>query len=197
MIDKVLTNLIYTFYPRGISFFTEYEKYIATKEYKRLKQIISRFDLEHREDLSKKILGYFEKDYTLKKIQDYSLLHIEDRCLTFNVAVIEDGELYTISLLISILAPYYVIKCQKNIIDLYFSKSEIAKLEKASKEKRKVKELILVIENIVEGKLLFNKFPKSMLDRVVLDVSFQEAEVGCFSMFNAFFNILIMTENEK
>lgn len=197
MIDKVLTNLIYTFYPRKISFFREYEKYIATDEYRRLKQVVSNFDSEYKDDFSKKILRHFEKDYTLKNFQDYTMFNLEDRCLTFNITLIEDDELYTISLLISILAPYYVIKCQKNIIDLFFSKAEITELQKSNNETRKLKQLILEIETIVEEKLLFSKFPKTMLNTIVQDVSFQEAEVGHFKMFNAFFNNLIITENEK
>ncbi|WP_343617699.1 hypothetical protein [Flavobacterium sp.] len=197
MIDKVLTNLIYTLYPKKISFYRENEKYIATNEYQRLKQIISKFDSEFKEEFAGEILGYFQKDYTLKNFQDFTMFNLEDRCLTFNVTFIEDGEMYTISLLISILVPYYVIKCQKNIIDLYYTKSEIADLQQVNKETRRLKELLHEIETIVEEKMLFSKFPSSMLNIIVPNVSFQETEIGYFKMFNAFFNNLIMIDNEE
>ena len=40
MINKVLKNLIYVFYPKNISFEKEREKYFESEEYLRLIQII-------------------------------------------------------------------------------------------------------------------------------------------------------------
>jgi len=197
MIDKVLKNLIYIFYPKNISFEKEREKYFETQEYLRLDKTLKTFQLNSKELCSKNILKEFEKDYTLKNFQDFTLFEYGDKCLTFNFSIIEDRQLYTVSLLISVIAPYYAIKCQKNIIELFFSKSRIDELQEANLERRKLKEIISEIESVVESKLFYSKFPKELFNFVIEDVSFQEADFGYFTMFNAFFNNLIMTENEQ
>ncbi|UPZ14632.1 YopX family protein [Flavobacterium humidisoli] len=197
MINKVLKNLAYLLYPRNLSFDKENSRYIASDEYLRLNQIIGKFDSEIKEIFSKDILKEFENDYTLKNFTDNTLFNWGDRCMTFNVTLIEDGEMYTISLLISVIVPYYAIKCQKNMIELFFSESRISELQEANLERRKLKEIIFEIESIIEKKLLYSKFPKELYNFVIEDVSFQEADFGYFKMFNAFFNNLIMTENEE
>jgi hypothetical protein len=197
MIDKVLKNLVYLLYPRNLSFDKENSRYIASDEYLRLNQIIGKFDSEIKEIFSKDILKELENDYTLKNFTDNTLFNWGDRCMTFNVTLIEDGEMYTISLLISVIVPYYAIKCQKNMIELFFSESRISELQEANLERRKLKEIISEIESIIEKKLLYSKFPKELYNFVIEDVSFQEADFGYFKMFNAFFNNLIMTENEE
>jgi hypothetical protein len=158
MIDKVLKNLVYIFYPKNICAYTEKDKYFATAEYKRLKDIIVEFDSEKSKILRSEIVNLFEGDYTLKGFEDFSLFEWEDRCLTFNLTIILNEELYTISLYVSILIPYYVISCQKNIIDLWFSKEQISDLQKNNIETRQINDLVLDIESIVENKLLYIKF---------------------------------------
>ncbi|WP_369013063.1 hypothetical protein [Flavobacterium anhuiense] len=197
MIDKVLKNLAYLLYPRNLSFDKENSKYIASEQYLRLNQIIREFDSEIKEIFSKDILKEFENDYTLKNFTDNTLFNWGDRCMTFNLTLIEDGEMYTISLLISVIVPYYAIKCQKNMIELFFSESKISELQKANLERRKIQEIISEIETIVEKKTLYSKFPKELYNFVIEDISFQEAGFGYFKMFNAFFNNLIMAENEE
>lgn len=88
MIDKVLKNLVYIFYPRKISFEKEREKYFASEEYLTLNQLIKTFQSESKEICSKNILQNFERDYTLKKFQDCTLFEYGDNCLTFNVSLI-------------------------------------------------------------------------------------------------------------
>lgn len=198
MINKILKNLVYLFYPQNICAYTERDKYFMTEEYKRLNQIITEFDSENGQALRATMLKEFKTDYTLKDFVDSSLFDWKDRCITFNLTIIEDDELYTISLYMSVLIPYYMIKCQKNMIELFFSKSKIAELQKDNKETRKISDLILDIETIVEDKLLYKKFPKEMLNIVLQDVSFQDAGFGHFSMVNAFFNNnVIREENEN
>lgn len=198
MIDKVLKNLVYLFYPKNVCAYTEKDKYFATAEYKRLKDIIVEFDSEKSKTLRNAIVHLFEEDYTLKGFEDFSLFEWEDRCLTFNLTIILNEELYTISLYVSILIPYYVISCQKNIIDLWFSKEQISDLQKNNTETRQISDLVLDIESIVEDKLLYIKFPEEMLDTIIEDVSFQDSRFGHFKMFNAFFNNnIIVRENEK
>lgn len=196
MIENVLKNLVYLYYPKNISFYNENSKYLESEEYCRLNQLIVKFESEHKDFFSKSILEGFLDDYTLKDFRDNTLFSWGDRCLTFNVAVIENGELYNISLLISVVVPYYAIKRTKNKIELLYSKSEIDEMILMNKENRKLSDIIKTIENIVENKLLYSKFPSKMLNLVVDDISFQEAGFGHFNFFNAFFNNLIITTNE-
>jgi hypothetical protein len=165
MINEVLKNLIYIFYPKNISYEKEREKYFESQENIRLNQTLKAFQSDSKELYSKNILREFENDYTLKKFQDFTLFEYGDKCLTFNFSIIENRQLYTISLLISVIAPYYAIKCQKNIIELFFSESRIDELEGANLERRTLDEIISEIEFIVEKKLLYSKcqFPRSGL----------------------------------
>ena len=192
MIDTVLQNLARLFYPKNVCFTTQHSEYIESDEYNRIKQLTTDFATGHWPDLSQKVRYIFENDYTLKNFRDLTNFDWGDRCATFNLNVIDDRELYTFSLLLSIVAPYYVINCQKNEIELFFSASEIDYLQKSNEETRKITDLISEIENIVEDKLHYCKFPENMLNFVIEDVSFQDAGFGNFTMFNAFFNNIII-----
>lgn len=80
MIDEVLKNLIYIFYPKNISFEKEREKYFESQEYVRLNQILKTFQSDSKELCSKNILKEFEKDYTLKNFQDFTLFEYDYKC---------------------------------------------------------------------------------------------------------------------
>jgi hypothetical protein len=195
MIDKVLKNLVYFFYPKNICAFREKDKYFISEEYRRLNQIITDFDTEYGKFFRANILKEFENEKTLKDFRDFSLFNIGDRCMTFNMNVIENRELYTISLFVSVIVPYYVINVQKNIIELLFSDSEISQLEGKNTETRKINELVADIETVIEDKFLYKKFPNKLLNSIVDDLSFQDSEFGYFTMFNAFFNNVRINEN--
>ncbi|MHC0447622.1 hypothetical protein ACWA1F_19585 [Flavobacterium sp. 3-218] len=197
MIDKVLKNLIYLIYPRNICAYKEKNKYFNSEEYKRLNQIINEFDNEEGKVFRNSILKKFENDKTLQKITDFTLFSIGDRCMTFNVTVLEKRELYTISLFLSVILPYYVVEVKKNKIELYFSESEITNLENDNTEERSMQDLVLEIETVIEDEFLFKKFPNELINYVVDDISFQDSEFGYFTMYNAFFNNVIIKKNES
>lgn len=197
MTDNSLTDLVYSLYPRNICAYTEKDKYFISEEYRRLNQIVTDFDTEDGKVLRKTILEKFEKDRTLKNFTDFSLFNLGDRCMTFNVSIIAGRELYTISLFVSVIVPYYVINVQKNMIELFFSESEITNLESENIETRMINELVLEIETIIEDNFLYRKFPDKLLNFVFDDISFQDSEFGYFTMYNAFFNNVIIKENEK
>ena len=189
MIRKVLKNIAYMYYPKNICSWTEKEKYFASEEYKRLRSIMDSFDTNESQELRKALTNEFEKDPTLKDFEDLSKLdHWEDRCLTFFLNVIENGELKSINLYISILVPYYVIQTITHKKQMVIPQSKIDELEKNSSETRNIDELVLEVEKIVENKLSYQKFPKELLSVVIEDISFQDSYHGEFTMFNAFFN---------
>lgn len=119
---------------------------------------------------------------------------MQDRCYTFFLNIIEGGELCSIALHLSILIPYYVIETTIHTKQMIISKSRIEELEKENLDSRKIETLALEVENIVEKKLLYSKFPKKILNNKIEDISFQDSYLGEFKMFNAFFNNQIYSE---
>jgi hypothetical protein len=188
MIKNVLTSLVYLFYPRKICSRTQEDKYYNSDEHNRLIDIIKHFYSIENQNNNTELLEEFEKDCTLKNFRIVSLMDWQDRAITYNLFIIEDDELYTVSLYLSILVPYYVIKVQKNKIKLLFSNFEIAQMKNNNLESRKIRDLIIDIASIVESKTLYQKFPEELMNIIIEDVSFQEIGIGKFNMFNAFFN---------
>lgn len=188
MIQKVLENIAYLFYPKNICSWTEKEKYFASEEYNRLRLIIDSFDSEENQKLRKVLTDEFGKDVTLKDFQDFSRLDYEDRCLTFFWTLVEDGKVKSISLSISILIPYYIVQTLTHEHQMLISPQQIEELEKNNSETKKIGELVLEVEKIVENKLSYQKFPKELTHLVIKDIAFQDFYQGEFKMFNAFFN---------
>ncbi|WP_433835332.1 hypothetical protein [Flavobacterium anhuiense] len=188
MISEVLKNLAYLYYPKNICPWTQKDLYIETVEYKRLKVLIEHFDSDGNQEVRNNIKTEFDKDSVLKDFQDFSRLDNEDRCCTFFLNVIEGGELCSIILYMSILVPYYVIGIIIHKNQMIIPRSRIEELEKENLDPRKIKDLVLEVENIVEKKFLYSKFPKEILNDKFEDISFQDSYIGEFKMFNAFFN---------
>lgn len=188
MINEVLTNLAYLFYPREICPWNEHEKYSQSQEYKRLKSTIDFFYSDKNQKTRNIIKKNFELDLTFKDFEDHSRRDSQDRCFTFFLNVIEDGELHSITLYLSILSPYYVIRHLEHKNNPFFSKSRIEELGNENKDTRKIKDLILDLESIVEKKILYTKFPQEIMYTIIKDVSFQDIYLGYFKMFNVFFN---------
>lgn len=188
MITEVLKNLAYLYYPKNICPWNQKELYLETVEYKRLEKVIGLFNDDENQKLRNKIKTEFDKDLVLKDFQDFSRLDWQDRCYTFFLNIVEEGELCSITLHLSILVPYYVIDIIIHKEQMIVPRSKIEELEKENIDSRKIKDLVLEIENIVEKKLLYSKFPKEILNDKFEDISFQDSYLGEFKMFNAFFN---------
>ncbi|EJG03106.1 hypothetical protein [Flavobacterium sp. F52] len=188
MVSKILKKIAYLYYPKNICPWTQKELYFETIEYKRLKSLIKYFDSNGNEEIRKSIKEEFNKDSVLKDFEDFSRLDWEDRCYTFFLNVIEGGELCSITLYLSFLVPYYIIDTMIHKNQMIIPKSRIEELEKENLDPRKIKDLVLEVENIVEKKLLYSKFPREILNNKFDDISFQDSYIGEFKMFNAFFN---------
>lgn len=188
MIHEVLVNLAYLFYPKNICPWDENEKYLQTFEYKRLQATIDFFDSDENKKLRSNIKAEFEEDVILKDFEDFSRLDYQDRCFKFFLNVFENKELHSITLYLSILSPYYVIVTMKHSPSPFFSQTRINELERENTDNRKLKDLILDIEMIVENKLLYKKFPDSIINTIIDDIGFQGINLGHFKMYNAFFN---------
>lgn len=188
MITEVLKNLAYLYYPKNICPWNQKEQYLETVEYKRLEQVIDLFSSDENQKLRNAIKAEFDKDLVFKDFQDFSRLDWQDRCYTFLLSIVEGGELCSITLYLSVLVPYYVIDIIIHKEQMIIPRSKIEELEKENVDPRKIKDLVLEIEDIVEKKLLYSKFPKEILNHKFEDISFQDSYLGEFKMFNAFFN---------
>ena len=199
MIGKILMNLAYLYYPKNICPWTQKELYLETMEYERLKALIEYFDSEENQKLRNSIRVEFDKDLVLRGFEDFSRLDWEDRCYTFFLNIVEGGELCSITLYLSILIPYYVIETKIHTKQILLSKSRLEELEKENLDSRKIKELVLDIEDITEKKFLYSKFPKEILNEKFDNISFQDSYLGEFKMFNAFFNnqVIYLDENDN
>lgn len=189
MIENVLTNYVYLYYPKNVCPWDNKEKYLNTLEYKRLQSTIDYFDSGESQKIRNKVKKEFQDDLILKDFEDFSILDSnQDRCYTFFLNIFEGGEAYSISLYLSFLIPYYTIRKQWHPAEPFYSKARIEELEREKLDKRKIDELVLDVESIVEGKLFYTKFPQLLVDNKILDVSFGDIYLGNFTMFNAFFN---------
>jgi len=189
MIYEVLTNFAYMFYPKNVCPWDERDKYLGTIEYKRLRGLIESFDSEEGLKIRDNIRKQFDDDTILKEFQDFSILDSsEDRCFTFFLNVFEGGELLSIALYISFLVPYYVIRRGWHHAEPWFTKERIKELESQNFDNRKIGDLILDIEKIVEDKLSYNKFPETLMYSIINDIGFQGISLGHFNMYNVFFN---------
>ena len=189
MINKVLKNLAYMLYPKNVCPWDERDKYVETIEYKRLRKLIDSFDSEENIKIRNNIRKEFDNDAILKEFQDFSILDSsEDRCFTFFLNVFEGGTLLSITLYISFLVPYYVIRKGCHQAEPWFTKERIKELESENLDNRKIEDLILDIEKIVEEKLFYRKFPENLMHDIINDIGFQGVSLGHFKMYNAFFN---------
>lgn len=188
MITEVLTNLAYLYYPKNICPLNQKALYLESVEYKRLEKVIDLFNSDENQKIRSTIMAEFDKDLVLKDFQDFSRLDLQDRCYIFFLNIVEGGELCSIALHLSILIPYYVIETTIHTKQMIISKSRIEELERENLDSRKIEALALEVENIVEKKLLYSKFPKKIWNDKMEDISFQDSYLGEFKMFNAFFN---------
>ncbi|WP_264536016.1 hypothetical protein [Flavobacterium sp. N1736] len=197
MIHEVLLNLAYLFYPKNICPWDQNQLYLQTQEHKRLQSTIDFFNSDENKKLRDDIKIEFEEDLILKDFEDFSRLDSQDRCFKFFLNIFEGGKLHSITLYLSVICPYYVIVQMQHPPEPFFSKSIIEKLEQENTDIRKMKDLILDIETIVESKLSYKKFPEKMLNVIIPDISFQGIYLGYFKMYNAFFNNENINENNN
>jgi hypothetical protein len=188
MITEVLKNLAYLYYPKNICPRNQKALYLESVEYKRLEKVINLFNSDENQKIRSTIMAEFDKDLVLKDFQDFSRLDLQDRCYTFFLNIVEGGELCSIALHLSILIPYYVIETTIHTKQMIISKSRIEELERENLDSRKIEALVLEVENIVEKKLLYSKFPEKIWNDKIENISFQDSYLGEFKMFNAFFN---------
>ncbi len=189
MIENQLKNIAYLFYPKDICNINEKEKYIFSDEFKRLSFVLNSFYLINSNLIPKdKLMSCFQLNSLTKEIQDKSILNI-DRCLTFEIEIIEnDNKLVKICLYVSLIVPYYSVYVLENEISLTPYKWLTIPKRNKILEKNKYDAYIQIISSIVEEVTMFNKFPEQLGKIILPEISYQDITKGNFTLFNAFFN---------
>jgi len=188
MIETILKNIAYTYYPKEIDAMTEKEDYVMTVEFNRLLDTIN--DIQKNEGFQKSydslIIG-FNSHNSVKNIKDVSVLDWLDRCISFELDIVQGNELIKICLNISLIVPYYIVYLLKNDIEVNPYKWLTLPKRDRELEASEYGELITQISSIVEKNTHYNKFPESIGKIILPDISFGEVVFGDFSLYNAFF----------
>lgn len=188
MLENILTNIAYSYYPKNICSFNEKDKYKNSLEFKKLQHILNSFYDDAKNLHALKLLEKeFSKNIKIHKIQDRTSLSF-DRCLSYELEIIEnDNVLVRICLNISLIVPYYVIYILENKINIDPYKWLTLPIRNKKMEMNTYSSHINSISLIVEKKLNINLFPEKFLHIIIPDLSFQENSFNEFTYFNAFF----------
>lgn len=184
MLD-IYKNLIYSFYPKNICSFKDSETYINTKEYLLLRKTIDYFEKQNTNENILSILKLKINDF---EINDKSLLSWNDRCLTYEINIIENSTLYRIVINLSLIIPFYLIQIFQNKIN----KKNLQWLDYPKiTNSDKFQNITEKIASVIEKDLGFYKFNNNYTDKIISNISFEDITFGQFTYFNAFF------KNEK
>jgi len=187
MIETILKNIAYSYYPKGLCSANDYEEYMQSKEFKSLSRVIDQqlSDINFKNSRLE-LLQQFRKHKDLKDISDVTR-EPHDRCLTFEIEIVELNKLIKVCINVSLLIPYYFIYVLKNDIDIE-SGCKWLNLPKRDKEsEEKYIELIKLLQYITEGQMQFNLFPESLVDVIIPEINYVDIELGKFTLYNAFF----------
>ena len=187
MLEEILKNIAYSYYPKGKCAITEKEYYVASIEYKNLSDTLS--DLQTNSNFEKTynlLVSEFKKNEKINNIKDVSLLDWQDRCLSFELDIFDGDRLIKICLNISLLIPYYAIYALNNKIQEEPYRW-ITAPQRDNLSESEVNEEINLISLITKRITKFCLFPEYLAKTVIQDLSFGEVELGNFTFYNAFF----------
>jgi hypothetical protein len=187
MIEKILKNIAYIYYPLRLCSLKEYDQYTQSDEFKILSGTINRQLLDKDyQNLRKQLLNEFKKNESIQSISDVTL-EGHDRCLTFQIEIIESNSLIKICLNVSLLIPYYFIYVLKNDIELEPTYRWLNHPKRNRESEVKFDEELKLLEDIIKEKINFNKFPEYLIQMTIPEITYVDIELGKFTYFNAFF----------
>lgn len=188
MIEEVLKKIAYNYYPKGICAINDKDNYLKSYQYRNLSQTLEDFTINdiHQNSYST-LLNEFKKHNLINEIEDVSLSSWQDRCLSFELDIVDGNELIKICLNISLIIPYYVVYLLKNEITTNPYKWITIPTRNKEAELTEYREIIEVIKSIVEETIRFNKFPEDIAKNIIPDINFNDINLGAFNYYNAFF----------
>ena len=182
MIINCLKNIIYCYYPKGINNITEKEKYLNSKEFINLSNLLNSINVE---TFTNKLETEIKKNIFFKNIQNRTSLSF-DRCITFELEIIKNDKLIRFVIELSVLFPYYYIYITENIIQnkpymwmsLPIRNNEL---------ERKYQSEINMLKIIIEDETGYFPIFENIKDVKINDLYFQDVEPENFTIYNAFF----------
>lgn len=187
MVEKILKNIFYTYYPRGIDNNQNKEAYLNSKEYKKLSETITCFNNYKDSIFYKNILIKINNLGFQNNISDSTLISWEDRCITLEIDFLNKNILSKICINKSLLIPFYTIYLLENEIETNPYRWKTIPKRNRVVENSSFKEIINSLSSIIEKEIGFFKMQDSLLEIVIRDINFNDIEFGSFNFFNAFF----------
>lgn len=183
MIVQVFTNIAYGYYPRKIDNYLEKDNYQNSLEYKKLSKVLIGNNQYSEQEEIKFFKNELSKRFNV--INDSTLLHWEDRCITYQIPIVIHNCLTIINIHISFLIPYYIIYITDCILK---SQDNFGHMKRnISKEENQHNDDIKFIDDKLNRILKYHRFEESLLNYVIPDISFRDIRFGKFTIYNAFF----------
>ena len=188
MIELILKNIAYLYYPKGVCNIEQKDIYQNSVEYNRLLFLCDNF-LKHKDctfDYNI-LLKEFKKNSKLENIRDVTLAHWQDRAISLEVDYIIDDKLNKLCINLSMIIPFFNIYVLENQIELNPYKWITLPQRNKNLEENQYKDLIKKTSTLIESTIGFRKFPENLSSLVIPDLSFNDIRFGNFTFYNAFF----------
>lgn len=187
MIEKILKNIAYSYYPKGLCSLKDNDSYILSNEFKALSTTInSLLEDKDYQNSRNSLLAEFSKHDSIREIEDLTT-DKHDRCLRFEIQIFEGNTLIRICLNISLLLPYYFIYALKNDIELEPKYRWLNLPERDNQSEVKFSKEMNLLEKIVNKQTNFTKFPEDLIEKIIPEINYADIELGDFTYYNAFF----------
>ncbi|MFS4467034.1 hypothetical protein [Maribacter sp. 2210JD10-5] len=194
-------DIAYSYYPKGINFFTEKreinDKYINSREYKKLERERKNY-FGYDEKFGFKIIESLKKNNINVELRDSSRILSGDRAfLIQHSGFFYEKELkyYPLCYVFSGIIPYFYSYFVD--IDISFEESvfnegtykwkKINGILSNLEDKPNFYSLENAISSVISKELGLKKFPKSIINNIIPDIGNNNIEYGSFTYFNAFF----------
>ncbi|CAC9974347.1 MULTISPECIES: hypothetical protein [Flavobacterium] len=187
MIIEILKNISNSNYPSNISELSELEKYNESYEHKNLCKTLIFFENKHRnEGCFTELIEDFKAINLNMNFHDATLFSSCDRAFNLQLTKMNDKNLHSICLNISVLCPYFTCYVLDAKVDLSLGKW-IEKPYKNENLEVLYADEIHKINELVEKKYQISKFPTELLNYKLPQISRGFIPFGDFTFFNAFF----------
>ena len=182
----ILYDLVYSYYPKGISFRNEKELYASSPQFKLLQKRLNA--QSHYFKSIENLLFSTSKELNSEMIfRNSSRFSWFDRAYNFQYIKRTNNFLHCICVNISVLIPYYTVyavevKLKTNSPEWTNRPARNIKLEKSDYNQE-----VSLICSKIEQELKLRAFPSTDFDVIIPEISFQDIEAGDFTLFNAYF----------
>lgn len=186
MLESILKNVAYLYFPKGLCAVKDKTEYLARPEFIRLTETLENSLAENEATLHQLLVNI--KDHPeFEGIQDMSLHSWLDRCSTFEISYFKENRLDRIIILISLLVPYYVIYVLDNEIERKPYRWKTFPERNVEKESGEYNDHLEKLNTIIRQTTKFTQLETDTAGVPIADLSFQDVTFNEFTIFTAFF----------